>query len=71
MPFSSANIFIFSHIFLNSSSDLRLSNVLITPKITFLEKPRVDDLFCNELLNTFMMHKTSLRIVITIIKSHF
>jgi hypothetical protein len=42
------NIFIYSHIFLNSSSDLRVSNVLITPKITFLGKPRVDVLFCSE-----------------------
>jgi hypothetical protein len=48
MSFSSANIFIYSHIFLNSSSDFRVSNVLITPKITFLEKPRVDVLFCSE-----------------------
>jgi hypothetical protein len=49
MSFSSANIFIYYQIFLNSSSDLRVSNVLITLKIAFLEKPRVDVLFCSEL----------------------
>jgi hypothetical protein len=48
MSFSSANIFIYSHIFLNLFSDLRVSNVVIMPKITFLEKPRVDVLFCSE-----------------------
>jgi hypothetical protein len=48
MSFSSANIFIYSYIFLNSSSDFRVSNVLITPKIIFLEKPRIDILFCSE-----------------------
>jgi hypothetical protein len=48
MSFSSANIFIYSQIFLNSSSDLRVLNVLIIPKITFLEKPRVDVLLFSE-----------------------
>lgn len=73
MPFSSVNIFTCSHIFFNSSSHLKLSNILITPSITFLEKPRVplDVLFCSELLNTFIMDNTSLRVVITFIKSHF
>lgn len=71
MPFSSVIIFTCSHIFFNSASHLKLSNVLITPSTT--SKPRVplDVLFCSELLNTFIMDNTSLRIVITIIKSHF